>query len=274
MPIVCKINTQGKGPVSWSRPIKSFKDKQEFQKLLKEYEENDIIEPSKSSWCNPVVLVRKKSGALRFCVDFRRLNDLVESDSFELPRINELFINLRNMKYFSVIDLKDGFFQIPIAVEDREKTTFFTGNSLKQFKKMPQGYKNSPAIFQRAINLVLDGLIGIVCIAYIDDILIFGKTKSEHDRNFENVIERLKIYKLKINNEKTVVGVETVKFLGYEISLNKLKPTFERSQGIMNFRVPRNKKELQRFLGCINYDRMFVSNLSEKASVLYRLLQK
>jgi hypothetical protein len=99
-------------------------------------------------WLNPVVLTRKKNGALRFCIDFRKLNDLVNLDEFEIPKIQEMIGTLREMRYFSSIDLKDGFFQVPIKKEHREKTAFHTGKRLMQFTKMPQGFKNSPLFFK------------------------------------------------------------------------------------------------------------------------------
>lgn len=169
---------------------------------MQKLEKNGVIEPSISAWLNPVVLTRKKNGNLRFCVDFRRLNDLVDLDSFELPRINELFITLRDMKYFSLIDLKDGYFQVEINKSDREKTAFFTGNKLMQFKKMPQGFKNSPAVFQRVMSHILKDYIGKICLCYIDDILIFGKTKCEHEKNFKKIKERLDEYELEEISKK------------------------------------------------------------------------
>jgi hypothetical protein len=183
-PILCHINTGNAKPISWSSPIKSLQDRLEFQKLVDELEQKGIVEESVSLWLNPVVLVRKKNGKLRFCVDFRRLNELVELDSYQIPKISEITGMLRDQKYFSTIDLKDGFFQVPIAPGDREKTTFFTGKKLMQFKNMPQGYKNSLAIIQRFMNIVLKDLLGTCCLVYIDDVLVYGKTKEEHDKNF------------------------------------------------------------------------------------------
>jgi hypothetical protein len=147
LPVVCKINTGKNQPISWTRPIRSFKDKNEFENLCSELEQKGIIKKSTSDWLNPVVLVRKKTGELRFCIDLRKLNDMVATEVFELPRISKIFLHVRNMKCFSVVDLKDGFFQIKINPVDREKTTFSTGSRLMQFRRMPQGYKNSSSNF-------------------------------------------------------------------------------------------------------------------------------
>lgn len=242
--------------------------------MLEELKANDVIEESKSSWSNPVVLARKTNGKLRFCVDFRKLNQIVELDQFQIPRINELISYLSGAKYFTLIDLKDGFFQIPIRQEDRMKTAFYSGDKLYQFKKMPQGYKNSPAIFQKAMSIMFSEVIGNGCLIYIDDILIYGKNEDEHNKNLRIVENILENYKLKENKEKRIERVQKIRFLGYEISYNQIKPTLDRSQGIMEYERPKNKRSLQRFLGMCNYDRMFIKNITEKIAPLYKLLTK
>jgi hypothetical protein len=274
LPIKCKIDTMNHGPVSWNRLIRSYQDRVEFENLCKEMECSGIITGSKSEWLNPVVLVRKPSGKLRFCIDLRRLNDCVTLDAYNLPRIDEVFIAIRDMKYFSVIDLKDGYFQIPIEESDQEKTTFAVGNRLMKFKMMPQGFKNSPAIFQRVMNIILEGLIGKCCISYMDDILIFGENEESHDKNFSDVQRRLCMYGLIENFDKRVFRKECVKFLGYELSFNAIKPSNQRKEAIVKFPSPRNKRELQRFLGLLNYDRVFIQNLFGKFEPLYKLLRK
>ncbi|KAF9756185.1 Retrovirus-related Pol polyprotein from transposon opus, partial [Nosema granulosis] len=199
------------------------------------------------------------------------LNDIVELDGFEIPKIQELITLLHGKKYFTSIDLKDGFFQIPIRECDKEKTAFYTGKRLMQFKKMPQGYKNSPAIFQRAMQLIFQDLLETVCVIYIDDILVFGTNLEEHDRNLRKVLSRLNEYNLEENTEKRVERAESIKFLGYEISYNSVKPSLDRAQGIMDYKSPESRKELKRFIGMINYDRHFVKGLSDLLAPLYKL---
>jgi hypothetical protein len=208
IPITCSINTKETAPISWNRPIRSWKDKADFEELVLRLENEGVIEPSTSDWLNPVVLTRKKDGSVRFCVDFRRLNELVEQDEFEIPRIDELISHLNNMKYFSLIDLKDGFFQIKINENDKKKTAFYTGKRLMQFTRMPQGYRNNPAVFQRAMNYVLGNEIGKRCLMYIDDILVFGKNIQEHDENLKVVEKIIQRYGLKENLEKKVTCVK------------------------------------------------------------------
>jgi hypothetical protein len=205
-------------------------------------------------------------------LDLRRLNDIVVLDEFEIPKISELIHQLHGMKYFTRIDLKDGFFQVKIEKEDCQKTAFFTGNRLMQFTCMPQGYKNSPAIFQRCMSIVLQDLLGLCCLVYIDDILVFGKTIDEHSKNLELVLNRLNSYGLLENREKRKECVEVIEFLGYEISYNTIKPLLKRAQGIVDFSSPKSKKQLQRFLGMLNYDRNFINGITELAKPIYELL--
>ncbi len=194
------------------------------------------------------MIVRKKTGKIRLCIDFRKLNELVELDNFNVPKISEIMLSLRDKKYFSIIDLKDGFFQVPLRKEDKEKTTFLDGNNrLMQFKKMPQGFKNSPAVFQRGMQIILRDLIGTHCFVYIDDVLIFGCTEEEHDRNLELVVNRLKKYGLKCDNQKSKTKQTEIQFLGYTITKNKVKPVTCRAEGIINFKKPLKKKRCKSF---------------------------
>lgn len=170
--------------------------------------------------------------------------------------------------------MKDKFFQIKIRKQDRKKTAFSTGLRFMQFKRMPQGFKNSPAIFQRVMMIILEGLIENCCLCYIDDILIFGETVEQHDENLDKVLKRIAEYDLIENKAKRVERVKEITFLGYEISYNKVKPTTQRSQGIVSYVRPKNKKGLQRFLGLINYDRCFIKDLSFLAAPLYDMLNK
>jgi hypothetical protein len=139
---------------------------------------------------------------------------------------------------------------------------------------MPQGFKNSPAVFQRAMTLMFKDVIGVKCIIYTDDILVFGKTKEEHDDNLAEILSIMNCYGLKENVDKRVTCQETVSFLGYKIQMNKISPDLNRAQGIIEYERPKTKKALQRFIGIINYDRMFVKNITEILSPLYNLLQK
>lgn len=138
---------------------------------------------------------------------------------------------------------------------------------------MPQGFKNSPAIFQRAMTLIFEGLIGKCCLIYIDDILVFGRTETEHENNLKLVMERIKKYGLVQNENKGQKKVKFVDFLGYRIGENTISPLTKRAEGIMNYKTPSTRKELQRFLGMINFDRIFIKGITELAMPLYKVLE-
>lgn len=217
LPIKCQIQTGNAKPVSNNRPIRSLQDKKDFQKLICDLERKGIVEESKSLWLNPVVLVRKKTGDLRFCLDLRALNELVELDKFEIPRIQEIIMQLRDVRNYTLIDLKDAYFQVEISEEYKQKTAFYSGNRLMQFVRMPRGYKNAPVIFQRAMNLIFNDKINNGVMIYIDDILIYGKTKMEHDENLKYVTKIIEEYDLEVNISKKIECAEEVNFLVIEL---------------------------------------------------------
>ncbi|KAG0439175.1 Retrovirus-related Pol polyprotein from transposon 17.6 [Dictyocoela muelleri] len=166
-----------------------------------------------------------------------------------------------------------GFYKYQLEIAIKKKLQLYR-HSFDAIQENARGIRNSPAIFQRVMNLVLKGLIGVYCVVYIDDILVFRCNIKEHNENLNKVIERLSEYRLKENKEKRVLRKENVKFIGYEISFNKLKPSLDRAQGIIDYAVPRTKKELQRFFGMINFDRILIKNLSTDLKNLYALTVK
>ena len=167
---------------------------QEVARLLKEMQEANVIQPSSSPWASPVVPVRKKDGTLRFCVDYHKLNELTKADTFPLPRIDDLLDQLGKSKYFSTLDLKSGYWQIKVHPSSQEKTAFTTHQGLYEFRVMPFGLMNAPAVFQRVMQHVLMGLnvegaTDFVAV-YLDDILIFSETFQKHITHLKMVLQR------------------------------------------------------------------------------------
>ena len=142
--------------------------------------EQGIVEESSSPWASPIVLVAKPDGSTRFCVDYRRLNAITKVDEYPLPRVDECLDVLSGQKYFSTLDLATGYWQVKMGEESQEKTAFTTHNGLYEFTVMPFGLCNAPATFQRLMSKVLKGLINQQCMVYLDDILVMGKTFTEH----------------------------------------------------------------------------------------------
>ena len=157
-----------------------------------EEEVQKIIEPSNSPWASPVILVRKKDGSIRYCIDYRRLNTVTQKDFYPLPRIDDSLDALGKARFFSTLDLASGYWQIGLTEEAKEKSAFCTPRELYQFKVMHFGLTNVPAKFQRLMERVLAGLQWEICFVYINDIIIFSKTMEDHLTQLDIVFSRLK----------------------------------------------------------------------------------
>ena len=199
-----KIDT-GDSPPIRQRPCRMPPaHRQEAKHLLKDMLNNNIIQPSSGPWASPVVLVRKKDGSLRFCIDYRKVNAVTRKDAYPLPRVDGTLDTLACCKWFTTLDLLSGYWQVAVDPKDREKTAFTTYDGLFEFKKMPFGLCNAPATFQRLMDLVLAGLQWNNCLIYLDDVLIIGKTFEEHLSNLNLVFNRLREVGLKFKLSKCV----------------------------------------------------------------------
>lgn len=250
-----------------------FAKRKEVQTLLEEMESNDIIEPSISPWASPIVLVKKKDGSTRFCVDYRKLNDVTKKDSYPLPRIDDTLDNLAGYQWFSTIDLKSGYWQVEIHPEDREKTAFTTGQGLWQFKVMPFGLCNAPATFERLMETVLKGLSFEACLVYLDDIFIVGKTFEDHLHNLRKVFKKLREANLKLSPSKCNLFRHEVRYLGHIISREGIKTDPEKINAVQRWPAPKDVHQLRSFLGLCTYYRKFVKDFSRIARPLHKLTE-
>ena len=157
-----------------------------------EMQQKDVIEPSSSPWASPIVLVKKRDGSTRFCVDYRKLNKVTRKDAYPLPRIDDTLNTLAGAQWFSTLDLVSGYWQVEVDPNDRPKTAFCTTEGLFQFKVMPFGLCNAPATFQRLMDLVLAGLQWSHCLVYLDDVIVIGRSFTEHLQNLQAVFKRLR----------------------------------------------------------------------------------
>ncbi len=180
-----------------------FAVRREVALQLHRMQQSGVIQPSASPWASPIILVRKKDGSLRICVDYRKLNSVTKADTFPLPRIDDILDQLHQSKYFSSIDLASGYWQIRVHRDSQEKTAFIAPQGLFEFRVMPFGLRNAPAVFQRLMQRVLMGLNPAegpdFVAAYLDDILVFSRTLEEHLLHLNQVIDRLTQAGLKLN---------------------------------------------------------------------------
>ncbi len=209
---------------------------QEIEKMLK----NDIISPSSGPWASPIVLVTKKDGTTRFCVNYKKLNKATKLDAYPLPKIDDCIDSLQGARYFCTLDLASGYWQIKVAEADREKTAFTSHVGLFKFNVMPFGLTNAPATFQRMMDGVLSGLINRICLCYIDDIIVYGKTIEELISNLDEVLLRLRQNNLLLKPKKCTFFQTSVNFLGHVISGDGVSCDPEKCEKIRDWEMPQN----------------------------------
>lgn len=268
------IDTESHSPIKQPPRRVPFAKQKDVDDMLLNMQEQGVIEPSTSPWTSPVVLVKKKDGTTRFCVDYRRLNDITKKDNYPLPRIDDTLDSLAGCKWFTTLDLKSGYWQVELNPADKEKTAFSTGKGLWQFTVMPFGLCNAPATFERLMENVLRGLHWKTCLVYLDDIIVYSNTFEEHIQNLEEVFQKLQMAKLKLNPKKCVFLQREVKYLGHVITGDGIKTDAEKTSTVRNWPVPRDKKELRSFLGLCTYYRRFVRHFADLAKPLHRLTEK
>ena len=189
-------------------------EKQEVLKML----ERNVIEPSNSAWSSPIVLVTKKDGSTRFCVDYRHVNDLTVKDAYPIPRVDECLDSLSGSKWFNCLDLNSGFWQIGLDPTDKEKTAFATSLGLYQFTVMPFGLANAPSTLERLMEDVMRGLQWEVCLIYMDDVIVPSATFEDSIARLELVFQRLSEANLKLKPSKCILFQRQVKLLGHIVS--------------------------------------------------------
>ena len=245
------------------------------QQQVKEMLRDEVIRPSTSPWASPVVMVKKRDGTMRFCVDFRKMNDATIKDAHPLPRIDDTLESLHGAQYFTTLDLKSGYWQVPIREEDKEKTAFRTSSGqLYEFNQLPFGLCNAPATFSRLMDRTLAGLAWNICLYYLDDIIVFSSTWAEHLERLRAVFERLRRANLKLGARKCHLAAREVSFLGYRVTPEGLEPEPRLMEAISKLPPPINVAEVRSFLGLVGYYRRFVKRFSDKAAPLNHLLHK
>lgn len=253
----------------------SYYDKAETKKIIDELLEEGIIQPSNSPYASAIVLVKKKNGKTRMCIDYRSLNKVTVRDNYPLPLIEDCIEYLDGKKYFSVLDLKSGFHHVKVAAESMKYTSFVTPNGQYEYRRMPFGLKNAPAVFQRFVNHNFKDLLdkGLIVI-YMDDLLLATKDLIEHKLMLSKILQIMSRRGLSLNMEKCQFVRTEIEYLGYAVSSKGIRPSDHHIAAIKKYPLPTNAKEVQSCLGLFSYFRRFVPSFSRVAKPLQNLLWK
>ncbi|KAM1261906.1 hypothetical protein ACFX2G_027713 [Malus domestica] len=261
----------GTNPISLTPYRMAFAELRELKVQLQELVDKGFIQPSTSPWGAPVLFVRKKYGTLRLCIDYRQLNRVTIKNRYPLPRMDDLFDQLRCAYVFSKIELRSGYYQLKINNEDVPKTAFRIRYGHYEFLVMPFGLTNAPAAFMDLMNRVFHPYLDRFVIVFIDDILVYSKSKAEHARHLKLVLSSLREHQLYAKFSKCEFWLNQVAFWGHVISAQGIQVDSQKVAAVENWEQPRTVTEVRSFLGLAGYYRRFVKDFSVIALPLTRL---
>ena len=264
----------GAAPVARAPYRLAPSEMQELSNQLQELLDKGFIRPSSSPWGAPVLFVKKKDGSFRMCIDYRELNKLTVKNRYPLPRIDDLFDQLQGSSHYSKIDLRSGYHQLRVREEDIPKTAFRTRYGHYEFQVMPFGLTNAPAIFMDLMNRVCKPYLDKFVIVFIDDILIYSKSRQEHEEHLKTILELLKKEQLYAKFSKCDFWIQRVQFLGHVIDSQGLQVDPAKIEAVKDWATPKTPTEIRQFLGLAGYYRRFIEGFSKIAKSLTKLTQK
>ena len=244
------------------------------KQAIEDLKAKGVIRPSFSPWASPIVLVRKKDGGVRPCVDYRKVNQLVKPDGFPLPRIQDCLDAVAGSTLFSTFDLTSGYYQIPLKKEDIPKSAFVCKYGHFEMTRMPFGLNIAASTFQRTMELALQGLQWTTCLIYIDDVIVFGRNFEEHIRRVEEVFQRLKLAGLKLKPEKCNMLQSEVVFLGHVVTAKGTKPNPTNITKVLGWPKPKTAKQVKQLVAMGSYYRRYVKNFATLVRPMVELTKK
>ena len=250
-----------------------IKNREVIDKAINEMLDADVIKRSRSPWSFLVVIVDKKDGSKRFCVDFRKLNQITKKNSYPLPLIDDILTLLGKAKFFTSLDLKSGYWQVAMDEKDKEKTAFACHKGLFEFNVLPFDLSNAPAVFQELMSVVLQGCNDFAT-AYLDDIMVFSSTLEEHLEHLSIIFGKLRQHNLKLKLKKCYFLQLETNYLGFVISEEGIKPDEKKIEAIKSLPVPTCVREVRSFIGMCSYYRRFIPNFSQIAEPIIALTRK
>ena len=265
------IDTGCARPIVERPRIQSKFQKEETKKHVAAMLAAGQIVHSNSPWAAPVHIVRKPDGSTRFTVDYRKLNSVTLKDNYPLPSISETINQLQGNAFYTKLDLKSGYLQIPILEQDQAKTAFVTREGLYHFKVLPAGLKNAPPLFQRVMNSVLVQGREHFCIVYLDDVIIFSKSFNDHVRHVREVLAALHTHRFQLNPPKCVFFKATMNYSGHKIDADGMMPLDEKIDTIKQLPMPMTLREANYFIGALGFYRKFIKGFAQLAAPIHRV---
>lgn len=268
------IELNNKKPIVY-RPYRlSHKERDNVRTMIDDMLDAGIVRESVSEYASPIILVRKKDGKMRMCVDYRMLNSVTVKERYPMPNIEDEISRLSGQAYFVTLDLTSGYYQVPLSEDSRPLTSFVTPDGQYEFNRMPFGLANAPAVFQRMMHKVLGPARYDGATSYIDDVLVYGRNIDECLVRLEKVLQLLEGANLTLNLAKCEFLMDKVDYLGYEISVAGIRPGDKKIQSVVNFPCPIDQHTVRQFLGLVGYFRKFIHNFAALAHPLTKLLTK